>query len=96
MDQLIDLALPGHGSDYYGRILLRALQDTGPVAMEGDTGDYVYSLFGLTGTPHPRGFRYSVVSKAGLTLVPADVLPYFRPENRGEEFPPDVPYVPLD
>lgn len=89
MDQLIVLAENGPDA-HYGRILGWALETTAPVVNEGDERDVLYHPTG-SGTYGTCTFR-----KAGLTLVPADVLPHFRPENRGEEFPPDVPYVPLE
>ena len=33
--------------------------------------------------PYPQGVR---------VLVPESLLPYFRPENRGEEFPAGIPF----
>jgi hypothetical protein len=91
MNQLIGLALSDkHARGNYDRLLSMALQKTGPVVMEfGDP----YTIFHCNGIPAARfGHAITLLPRACDVLVPKSLLPYFRPENRGEEFPQGIPF----
>ncbi len=94
MAQLIDLAEAGlDHREYYDRLLWAAIEQTGPVSYPMD----YYSVDYQVGPIHwPEGVRRrSFISRADRVSVPESLLPHFRPENRGEEFPRGIPFEPL-
>ena len=75
---------------YYGKLLTTCLgRHTGPVAR--DVGEGWIAVYKADGD----GWRRYGMQTSNR-LVPPDLLPHFRPENRGEEFPPGIPFEPLD
>jgi hypothetical protein len=95
MEQLINLAEAETNEPtrlYYAELLTRALLHTGPVASDTDGFAVVYYRHRpILGEGTSRCF----FRKAAEVAVPGDLLCHFRPANRGEEFPPGVPYRPL-
>lgn len=94
MDQLINLATGGRHSAYYKRLLDLALAAVGPVAVPGDQSVALYINRGFPGSLGNRYYTFSVHT-AATVLVPDSVLPHIRPENRGQDFPPGIPFRPL-
>jgi hypothetical protein len=94
MEELISLAEanPTH-SVYYTGVLWKAIEQTGPVAADTAGWSVIYHV----GPIHwPEGARArSFISRADRVPVPESLLKHFRPENRGEEFPRGIPFVPL-
>ncbi len=91
VDQLIDLAEygPVELQAYYGRLLVACLERLGPIAQDDGSG------WSTTYTADNGGWRKRLTPTSDH-LVPANLLPHFRPENRGEEFPPGIPFEPID
>jgi hypothetical protein len=81
-----------HARGIYDRLLTHALRETGPVAV--DWGDPV-TIFHCGGFPSAKfGHVETLIRRASCVPVPESLLKHFRPENRGEEFPRGIPYVP--
>jgi hypothetical protein len=94
MEQLIDLAEASEARSIYDRLLGLALRRTGPVV--ADRGGPMAAIYHCGGFPPARfGHIMTLIDRASCVPVPESLLPHFRPENRGEEFPRGIPYVPL-
>ena len=82
---------------YYGRLLAQALAETGRIA--NDNGDdtvtlYEADLIRNQGGVQSWGWNRNTV-RGSLRPVPANMLPHFRPANRGQFFPANIRYQPL-
>jgi hypothetical protein len=101
MQQLIDIAFKGAMNlrPYYQAILRMALKETGPVA-ENIEDNAVAVQFEMGGGLGPSAVSDAktvirLYRMAQATLVPTELLKHFVPANRGEEFPPNIPFDPL-
>ncbi len=99
MELLINLADSGREDrrEYYGRLLVQALNVTGPLIHERPAqGDFVY-----TAAPNKmlnfghNTYGYLPVKHAFGVLVPAQFLEAIGKDERGSEFPRGVPFVML-
>jgi hypothetical protein len=91
MEQLIGLAeCDPVDRGHYVRLLDKALGETGPVASDVVGFSVIYHI-GPIYWPDGRRCR-SFISRSDRVPVPESLLPYFRPDDRGEEFPRGVPY----
>ena len=99
MQQLIALAEAPAQSDrrYYGQLLAMALAETGRIA--NDNGDNTITLYEAELIRDQGGVRSWGWTKntvcCSLRPVPDNMLPHFRPANRGQFFPTNVRYQPL-
>jgi hypothetical protein len=100
MQQLIALAesSPAEADRiYYGRVLAVALSETGRVA--NDNGDDTVALYEAEMVRDQGGVQSWAWSKntvrGSLRPVPDNILPRFRPAQRGQFFPANVRYLPL-
>ena len=85
LDQLVNLAESGADTKYYSRLLGLYLARWGTIARSNEDGTIsVYS-------PEPKKtWRRWTVADA-QRVVPIDLARYFKPANRGEFFPANVP-----
>ncbi len=96
MELLINLADSGREDrrEYYGRLLVKALDVTGPLLHERPAqGDFIY-----TAAPNKmlnfghNTYGYLPVKHAFGVLVPAQFLEAIGKDERGSEFPRGVPF----
>ena|SRR5580692_1663308 len=88
VDEMITLAERGSLDEqkYYGHLLGIYLSRFGSIARPGIDGTIAI----YTPEPPEHGWRKRSIRDANR-VVPADLAKYWRPANRGEEFPAGVP-----
>ncbi len=91
MERLIVLA-ENHPAErsYYTRLLWAAIDHTGPIASSVSGFSVLYHITAIAGPEHCR--CRSFIQTAATVRVPSAFLSYFRPEDRGDDFPRGVPF----